>query len=76
MSTLLSSLVNNLSNGLYNDKRKDCKSCLDYISVKDNQLGVLSVKRIIRKTLIKNLLIDLQAHMNFVIETLINLFCY
>ena len=38
MSTSLSSLVNNLSNGLYNDKCTYCKSCLDYISVKDNQL--------------------------------------
>ena len=38
MSTLLSSLVNNLSDGLYNDKCKDCKSCLDYMSVKDDQL--------------------------------------
>ena len=32
MSTSLSSLVNNLSDGLYNDKCKYCKSCLDYIS--------------------------------------------
>ena len=38
MSSSLSSLVNNLSDRLYNDKCKDCKSCLDYVSVKDDQL--------------------------------------
>ena len=38
MSTSLSSLANNLSDGLYNDKCTDCKSCLDYISHKGNQL--------------------------------------
>ena len=38
MPSSLSSLVNNLSKGLHNDKCKDCKSCLDYISTKDNQL--------------------------------------
>ena len=38
MSTSLSSLVNNLSHGLYSDKYTDCKSCLEYISTKDNRL--------------------------------------
>ena len=38
MSTLLSSLVDNLSEKLHSDKYKDCKSALDYMSVKDNQL--------------------------------------
>ena len=38
MSTSLSILVNNLSDGLYNDKYIDCKSCLDYMPAKDNQL--------------------------------------
>ena len=38
MSTSLSSLVNNLSDGLYNHKCIDCKSCLDYMSVKNNRL--------------------------------------
>ena len=31
MSTSLSIRVNNLSEGLYNDKCIDCKSCLDYM---------------------------------------------
>ena len=49
---------------------------LDYMVFKDDQLilGVLSVKRII-KTLIKNLLKDLQIYGNSVMEALINLFC-
>ena len=38
MSSSLSSLVANLSEGLHSDKCTDCKSCLDYMSVKDNQL--------------------------------------
>ena len=56
MSSSLSSLADNLSESLHGDKCTDCNSCLDYMSVKDYQLvlGVLSVTRIIRKTLIKN----------------------
>ena len=38
MSSSLSSLVSNLSDGLHGDKCTDCKSCLDYMSVKDDQL--------------------------------------
>ena len=38
MSTSLSSLVNNLFDGLYNDKCTNCKSCLDYMSAKNNEL--------------------------------------
>ena len=38
MSTSLLILVNNLSEGLHNDKYIDCKSYLDYMSIKDDQL--------------------------------------
>ena len=38
MSSPLSSLVDNLSEGLHSDKCTDCKSFLDYMSVKDDQL--------------------------------------
>ena len=38
MSSSLSSLVDNLSERLYSHKCIDCKSCLDYMSVKDDQL--------------------------------------
>ena len=56
MSRSLSNLVDDLSEGLHCDKCIDCKSCPNYMSFKDDQfiLGVLSVKRIIMKTLIKN----------------------
>ena len=40
----LSSLADNLSEGLHNGKCNDCKSCLEYISVKDNQLIFDSLK--------------------------------
>ena len=38
MSSSLSSRVDNLSNGLHSDKCKDCKSCLDYMITKYDQL--------------------------------------
>ena len=38
MSSLLSSLVDNLSEGLHSDKCTDCKSSLDYMIIKDDQL--------------------------------------
>ena len=38
MSSSLSSLVDNLSEGLHSDKSTDSKSCLDYIIRKDDQL--------------------------------------
>ena len=84
LSTSLSSLVDNLSEKLHSDKCKDCKSELDYmseldyLSVNDNQLifQCIERKKNYKKTLIKNQLKDLQRHMSFVVETLINLFCY
>ena len=38
MSSSLSSLVDNLSEGLHNKKYIKCKSCLEYISIDDNKL--------------------------------------
>ena len=38
MSTSLSNLVSNLFEGLHNDRCIDCKSCLDYMATKDEQL--------------------------------------
>ena len=38
MATSLSNLVSNLSEGLHNDRCIDCKSCLDYMITKDEQL--------------------------------------
>ena len=39
MATSLSSLIDNLSEGLHADKCIDWKYCLDYMSVKDNQVA-------------------------------------
>ena len=38
ISTSLSKLVDNLSEGLYNNRYVDCKSCLDYMKTKDEEL--------------------------------------
>ena len=38
MSSSLSNLADSLSEEFHNDRCIDCKSCLDYMSVKDNQL--------------------------------------
>ena len=38
MSTSLSNLVSNLFEELHNDRCIDCKSCLDYMTTKDEQL--------------------------------------
>ena len=38
MSTSLSKLVDNLSEGLRNNRCVDCKSCLDYMKNKDEKL--------------------------------------
>ena len=38
MSSSLSILVDNLSEGLHNDRCIDCKSRLDYMATKDEQL--------------------------------------
>ena len=56
MSTSLSSLNNNLSEGVYNDKCTNCKSCLDYMTTEDEKLIVwyFRCKKIMKKTLIKN----------------------
>ena len=38
MSTLLSNLVSNLSEGFHKDRHTDCKSFLDYMTIKNEQL--------------------------------------
>ena len=38
MSSSLSILVENLSEGIHSDKCTDCKSCFDYMMFKDDQL--------------------------------------
>ena len=74
MSSSLSNLVDNLTEELQNDKYTDCKSCLDYKSIKNNQLFFrrFDCKKHYKKDFNK----DSQIYMNFVIKTLINLFCF
>ena len=38
MSSSLSKLVDNLSEGIHNNKFLDCKCCLDYIKMKNEKL--------------------------------------
>ena len=38
MSSSLSSLLDNLTEGLHNNKCTDCKSCLEYIRIEDTHL--------------------------------------
>ena len=56
MSTSISNLVSNSSEGLHNDRCKDCKSCLNYMTTKDEQLifRCFRCKKNYEKKLIKN----------------------
>ena len=56
MSSSLSRLIDNLSKGLHSDKCTDCKSYLDYMAAKDEQLifRCFECKKNYEKTLIKN----------------------
>ena len=76
MSSSLSKLVDNLSEGIHNNKCADCKSNLDYIKTKSEKLILecYNCKQHYRKKLNKELIKDLPVHMNFVIMTLINLY--
>ena len=56
LSSSLSNLVDNLSEGLPSNKCTDFKSCLDYMTTNDEQLifRCFDCKKNMRKTLIKN----------------------
>ena len=58
MSTSLSNLVSNLSEGLHNDGCLDCKSFLDYMTTKDEQLffRCFTCKKNYEKDFIKELI--------------------
>ena len=78
MSTSLSKLVDNLSEGLHNNRCVDCKSCLEYMKNKDEKLifRCFSCKKNYEKDFNKELIKDLRIHIVFVVRTVINLFCY
>ena len=58
MSTSLSKLVDNLPEGLHNNRCVDCKSCLDYMRTKDEKLifGCFSCKKNYEKDFNKELI--------------------
>ena len=70
----LSKLIDNLSEGIYNNKCADCESRLDYIKTKNEKLILkcFNCKTYDRKKFNNNL----KIRMNFVIKTLINSFSY
>ena len=70
MSTSLSKLVDNLSEGIHNNRCVDCKSFLDYMKIKDEKLILrcFSCKKNYEKYL--------QMLIIFAIRILIHLFCY
>ena len=75
MSSSLSKLVDNLSEGIHNNKCADCKSNLDYIKTKNEKLILecYNCKQRYRKKFNKEL-IKRFASTYFVIMTLINLY--
>ena len=58
MSTSLSKLVDNLSEGLHKNRCVDCKSCLDYMKNKDEKLifRCFPYKRIMKRNFNKELI--------------------
>ena len=76
MQDSLSRLGDNLSEGIHSEKCTDCKSCLDYMITKDDQLifRCFDCKKNYKKDFNNDILKDLQTHMSFVTETLIILF--
>ena len=74
MSSSLSKLVDNLSEGIHNNKCLDCGSCLDYVLITKNEKLILecyNCKQRYKKKFNK----DLKTHIVFVIMILINLSC-
>ena len=73
-----SNLINNLSQGIHNDRCIDCKSCLDYMTTKDEQLifRCFECKKNYKKDCNKELINGFSSTYKFCKETLINLLCY
>ena len=84
MSSSLSNLADNLSEGLHCDKCMDYKFYLDYMSVKDDQQSCtqsifrcFECKKNYKKDFNKELMkIFANIYVNFVMKTLINLLRY
>ena len=78
MSSSLSNLFDNLSEGLHSDKCTDCKYCLDYITTKDEQIifKYFECKKNYNKDFNKELVKRFANIFEFCNKTLISLFCY
>ena len=74
----MSCFLTNLSEGLHNDRCIDCKSYLNYLATKDEKLKFrcFECRKNYEKNFSKELIKNLQIHMNFAIETSIIFFCY
>ena len=77
MSSSLSKLIDNLSEGLHNNKCLDCESCLYYIKTENEKLILkcFNCKQNYEKDFNKELK-GSRVRTNFVMETLINSLCY
>ena len=78
MSSSLSKLVDNLSEGLHNNKCLDCESCLDYIKTKNEKLILkcFNCKTYYEKDFNKELIEKFANTYEFCNKNLINSFCY
>ena len=78
MSSSLSKLIDNLSEGLHNNKCLNCEFCLDYIRTKNEKLILkcFNCKTYYEKDFKKELIKKFPNTYSFVIMILINLFCY
>ena len=76
MAMTLSKLIDNLSEGMHNNKCADCKSCLDYIKTKNEKLILkcFNCEQYYKKKLNKELIKRFGSTYNFVIKILINSF--
>ena len=78
MASSLSNLVDNLREGIYKIKCKNCDCFLEYESVKDNLIKYkcLSYNKNYSNKFDGKLTSDLRTHFSFLLMILINLFCY
>ena len=78
MSSLLSDLVNNLSEGLHCNKSFDSKSFFEYMSVKDELLifRCFEYKKTYKKYFNKELIKKFAKIYEYCNKDIINLFCY
>ena len=76
MSSSLSKLIDNLSEGIHNNKCVDCNSCLDCIKIKNEKLLLkcFNCNNYYKKKFNQDLIKNLKIHIVFVTMILINLY--